>query len=502
MGMECNNDLACCRAMLAPRLCESAACTHELAWYGVTDEQKEAFARTGVSLRNLVGVPCLEPPNGTTATLPATPSICGILVLYTRIELPQSETYNMLLHALGSAAAAAYSLGLSKPKASPGANIPAPNYTSVPTDGPATSLSWLLLAAARALQVDIAEHWTARQVSASRGVYMSAEQLLVSERVRNLPDTVLATGERAEALHPFSSHMSRATLYAGKLVWCNGTSLTGALEGVKLPVQTAVGLPLRSHVGGGAAFVLYSLRRLEQSTSVTYFIAQLQVLAAASHAASSQTQGVTLADSMPGRAENALEHGGLSGVNAPPAHPNSQQPGPATAEPVPMNGHMNGGASAIADDVPVGGQLPTLNGVVGDTNQRGGEMWVAPEAVMSTDQVLSLIDCLGGDRSQAGSRVGSGPPSKHPSKPPSRVQSQLALDALARFSPDPSGDLTRLTPTPPVLANSTAAAAAAAATAPLGIMGALNEAQQQQQLAMQAQQASALAMPEAQPALS
>ena len=46
---------------------------------------------------------------------------------------------------------------------------------------------------------------------------------------------------------------------------------------------------------------------------------------------------------MPGRAENALEHGGLSGVNAPPAHPNSQQPGPATAEPVPMNGHMNGG---------------------------------------------------------------------------------------------------------------------------------------------------------------
>ena len=106
----------------------------------------------------------------------------------------------------------------------------------------------------------------------------------------------------------------------------------------------------------------------------------------------------------------------------------------------------------------------------------------------------SLGSCL----LRRGSRVGSGPPSKHPSKPPSRVQSQLALDALARFSPDPSGDLTRLTPTPPVLANSTAAAAA---TAPLGIMGALNEAQQQQ-LAMQAQQASVLAMPEAQPALS
>merc|ERR1719502_1404602 len=115
----------------------------------------------------------------------------------------------MLLHALGSAAAAAYHLGLSKPKA--GHNVPAPNYTSAPTDGPATSLSWLLLAAARALQVDIAEHWTARQVPASRGggVYMSAEQLLVSERVHQSPETVLATGECAEAQHPFSSHMSR-----------------------------------------------------------------------------------------------------------------------------------------------------------------------------------------------------------------------------------------------------------------------------------------------------
>merc|ERR1719271_2314270 len=77
MGMECNNDLACCRAMLAPRLCESAACTHELAWYGVTDEQKEAFARTGASLRNLVGVPCLEPPSNGAPALSTAPTICG-----------------------------------------------------------------------------------------------------------------------------------------------------------------------------------------------------------------------------------------------------------------------------------------------------------------------------------------------------------------------------------------------------------------------------------------
>jgi len=368
LGQDCNSDLACCRAMLAPRLCESAACTHELSWYGVTSEQKEAFARTGVSLRNLVGVPCLEPPNGTTMLLPTSPSICAVLVLYTRIELPQCEAYNMLLHALGSAAAAAYALGLSRPK--PSTHVPAPNYASVPTQGPATSLSWLLLAAARALQVDIAEHWTARQVEAARGggVYMSAEQLLISRQVQSHQETVLATGEGAESKHPFSSHMSRATLYAGKLVWCNGTSATGALEGVKLPVQTAVGLPLRSHVGGGAAFVLYSMRRLEQSTSVTYFIAQLQVLAAASHAAASQGHGSALPlAGAEGAAVVKRDETAAAGESAAPQTEES----PATSSP--------------AEDVPdvsPGGDVPH-------------DMWVTPEAVMSTDQVLSLIDYLG-----------------------------------------------------------------------------------------------------------
>ena len=443
MGMECNSDLACCRAMLAPRLCESAACTHELAWYGVTAEQKEAFgarlrqapwrrrappaqrplpsrrqrhahplaapltvpaARTGVSLRNLVGVPCLEPPNGAASTLPSSPSICAILVLYTRIELPQCEAYNMLLHALGSAAAAAYALGLSKPK--PSVMVPAPNYKSVPTDGPATSLSWLLLAAARALQVDIAEHWTARQVANSvrgngAGVYMSAEQLLVSQRVHDQPETVLATGEGAESLHPFSSHMSRATLYAGKLVWCNGTGASGALEGVKLPVQTAVGLPLRSHVGGGAAFVLYSMRRLEQSTSVTYFIAQLQVLAAASHAASSQ----------------------MSGLAARPDGAGAQSAGQATHYDVASTSARSAAPSAApaldASDLPPSGGAPPQ------------DMWVTPEAVMSTEQVLSLIDCLGPEKAPV-----PGQPQQQASLAASRRGSGLGLDALARFPPE------------------------------------------------------------------
>jgi len=436
--------LACCRAMLAPRLCESAACTHELAWYGVTAEQKEAFARTGVSLRNLVGVPCLEPPAATAVTLPATPSICGVLVLYTRIELPQSEMYNMLLHALGSAAAAAYALGLSKPAGSIG--MSAPVYTSVPTDGPATSLSWLLLAAARALQVDVAEHWTARQVSASRGggVYMSAEQLLVSERVHNLPDTVLATGERAEALHPFSSHMSRATLYAGKLVWCNGTSQGGALEGVKLPVQTAIGLPLRSHAGGGAAFVLYSLRRLEQSTSVTYFIAQLQVLAAASHAAGTQGNSLLSVADSAAKSEGAcldnLAAAAMPSIKldtAPFAHVDAgAASGAATATtaaaPAEVSAPRSAPPAMDAPELPPGGAGP-------DTN-----MWVPPEAVMSTEQVLSLIECLGEKA------PGVAPPSQPPGVPPSALKGNaLALDALARFSPDPAEALSRLTPPPP-----------------------------------------------------
>jgi hypothetical protein len=42
-SMGCDSELACCRAMLAPRLCNSAATTHELAWYGITPEQKSAF---------------------------------------------------------------------------------------------------------------------------------------------------------------------------------------------------------------------------------------------------------------------------------------------------------------------------------------------------------------------------------------------------------------------------------------------------------------------------
>ena len=83
--------------------------------------------------------------------------------------------------------------------------------------------------------------------------------------------------------HPFSSQLPEPAVR--RQARSNGSNISGMLDGIRLPVQTAIGPPLRNHVGDGAAFVLYSLRRLEQSTTVTYFLAQLQVLAAALNAA-------------------------------------------------------------------------------------------------------------------------------------------------------------------------------------------------------------------------
>lgn len=426
-----NSELACCRAMLAPRLCESAARTHELAWYGVSPEQKVALARTGISLRTIVGVPCLEPPSDACIGLMGMRApICGVLVLYTRRELPQTEAFGMLLHAIGSASAAAYALGLSIAKTAPLAHPH--SYTSMPAESPTASLTWLMLAAARTLQIDIAEHWTARQLPPARGgaVYMTAEQILVSDRARALPQLVLATGASAEAHHPFSSHMSRASLYAGKLVWCNGPSPCGLLEGIKVPMQTAIGLPLRSHMGGGATFVFYCLQRLEQSPSVTLFLAQLQVLAAASHVAGSQgaldraagpidadASGPTVIDSTstnppapnPPNALRSVPHDPRSASDDAHAISHSDDCGLAAAP-----------CAALAVAREASGSQSVHESGTGDGLWRSPERSQAQlqqEAVMSTDQVISLIECLGD-------------PSSEPSRGMSRAVSMTALAAL------------------------------------------------------------------------
>jgi len=397
-----SNEVMRCRAMLGLKLCESAARTHELAWYGVSAEQREALAQRGVTLTTLVGVPCLVAPGGGT-----TAQACGVLVLYTRHTLPQTEAFGMLLHAVGSAAAAAYAMGMRQPIGGLALG-PSPNFTSTPAESPAASLSWLLLAAARLLHVDVAEHWTARQLPAELGggVVMTAEQILVSDRARALPGLVLTTGATAERNHPFSSHMSRASLYAGKLVWCNGTSSTGVLECLKTPMRTAIGLPLRSHMGGGATFVFYSVDRFEQSATITFFLAQLQVLAAASHVAGPQAGFPLASFSQAGfdhclgassevdlsRSDSSSDSATSSATLAPelprapvqnPFRPLVQAPHQtplrSTLDPAPPCDH----AAAVASC------LPEIR-----SERSGAEMaWRRHhEPVMSTDQVLSLID--------------------------------------------------------------------------------------------------------------
>lgn len=392
-----------CRTMLGLQLCESAARTHELAWYGVSAEQREALVQRGVTLRTLVGVPCLVATGGGT-----TAQACGVLVLYARHTLPQTEAFGMLLHAVGSAAAAAYAMGMRQPIGGLSTG-PSPNFTSTPAESPAASLSWLLLAAARTLHVDVAEHWTARQLPAELGggVVMTAEQILVSDRARALPDLVLTTGATAEKNHPFSSHMSRASLYAGKLVWCNVTSSTGVLECLKTPMRTAIGLPLRSHMGGGATFVFYSMDRFEQTATITFFLAQLQVLAAASQVAGPQA-GFKLAgfpqagfdDSIGALSEVDLSRSDSSSEasaatlapelpRAPVQNPfrplvqaPHQPPLRSTLASAPPSDH------AASTSAPIAPMLPSLPEI-----RSGAEMaWRRHEPVMSTDQVLSLID--------------------------------------------------------------------------------------------------------------
>jgi len=303
--LSCASDLACIRAMLAPRMCENSARARDLQWYGTTPEEADAFNQTGVSLRTLVAVPCIEDVGGEGASCsslcasscPA--SVSGVLLLYTRCRIPQTGSVCLLLHAIGSAAAAAIGLGIapvaacsSAPRAMPQPSF-APNYSSSPAGGPTTSLSWLLLAAARAMQVDVADYWSIRQFPASDGnesgssLFMSSEQRLCSSRVHELAQSGVAIDRGLESLGALSSQMARTCLCAGTPMWVHGTN-NGVLEGIQLPLETIVGLPLLSHAAGGAAFVMYSLRRLEPPQSLQCFMAQLQLLIAASAASGAE----------------------------------------------------------------------------------------------------------------------------------------------------------------------------------------------------------------------
>lgn len=81
------------------------------------------------------------------------------------------------------------------------------------------------------------------------------------------------------------------------------------------------------------------------------------------------------------------------------------------------------------NEMPPGGAVP--------------DMWVPPEAAMTTEQVLSLIECLADKAPEMEL------PSQPAGEPPSSLKGgALALDALSRFSPDSAEAEARLTPPP------------------------------------------------------
>jgi len=264
------NDLVSCRGMLALPLCEAANCSRELVWFGTSTDQQDLLVQAGVGLSTVVAVPCPEPL--TSATVSS--GVQGVLVLYSRRRLQQhDENMNTLLRTLGSTAAALRAQPLL---------APATRFTQFPRDAPPSPMGWLLLAAAHITQADIAEHWSLRKQGSSGELLMSREIGLASDAVQGLPAVARGIGEAADALHSFSSQLSRASLFAAKLIWCNATSPDGRLEGIQLPMQTAVGLPVWSGNSTASVLLFYSLRRLEQTPQVSFVMSQLQYLASIS----------------------------------------------------------------------------------------------------------------------------------------------------------------------------------------------------------------------------
>lgn len=276
------NELASCRSLLAAPLTEVAACTRAPAWFGSCKEQQDVLERLGIFLRTLIGVPCEAPvAHGARA------AISGILVLYARPIFAQAEPLNRFLDLLSAVVGCACPTTSRPGMGGHGGLEPRVSYTLHPQQAPVSTLSWLLLVSARALQADVAEHWVAKLTTGGTTFELFADRVLSSTALQSSA-VVLHTGTGSEAAHAFSSQMCRAALYAGKLVWCNATHPSGVLEGVKLPMKTVVGIPVRAD-SRASVLVLYSLRRLEQTATTSDLISQLQLLAAASGAVTSES---------------------------------------------------------------------------------------------------------------------------------------------------------------------------------------------------------------------
>lgn len=280
-GTSVLNALAWARSMLATPVIDAVASAREATWFGATREQRDMLSRAGNGVQSIIGVPCLELPGVWDAfgiaTKAADGPVVGVLLLYSATPLEDTPQVRFLLSVLGSAISAAT---LGAPAMRP--HAPDISYSLHPRQSRSSALGWLLLVAARVIHADIAEHWRAETGPA--GVVMTAERLLVSTSVP--PNTtVLETGASSEGVHQFSSQMCRASLYAGKVVWCNATHPSGVLEGVALPIKTAIGLPIACAGSSHAdALVLYSLRRLEQCQLATNLLMHLQLLLGSSEA--------------------------------------------------------------------------------------------------------------------------------------------------------------------------------------------------------------------------
>lgn len=284
------SDMAACRAMLVAPLVDHVVRTREMVWFGISPEQQELLRQAGVSTRKVLAVPCMSAEASTPNAPPPAAAAPGVMILYTSQHMEQSDGLAILARLIGSAIAAADALQPSSDDGQVDAAVaaasplaPVPGYVSIPQHTN-TSMGSLLLAFAHALRADVAEHWCVRRSIASNGgerVVLSLEQMLAGGAVHNSPHLVRDVGE-AEAAHPFSSQMCQATLYACKLIWCHATSASGVLEGLRLPMHTSVGLPICDRSGATTSvFVVYSLRRLEETAAALHFLSQLQVLAAA-----------------------------------------------------------------------------------------------------------------------------------------------------------------------------------------------------------------------------
>lgn len=244
--------------------------------------------------------------------------------------------------------------------------------------------------------------------------------MLTSELTNDSSGLVRAFGTGAAAHHPFSSQMSRASLYAGKFIWYNGTGPDETLDCIKAQVQTPISIPLNTRLGVGSTFVLYATHRMEQSSMATCFLTQLQVLTSALLSVFSQAPIVnesngqamaavpqaTIVGELNGQAMAAVEtRNRLSQQRAPFIQTLSTQHTPSVQGDPPVLLPSSSMDAFYTEQSPVAAVsvlLPTMPEVRKLTVE-----WSAQESVMSTDQVISLIEGIGDASSRCLSQNGS-----------------------------------------------------------------------------------------------